>query len=72
VKITDVSVTLFTWDGIPATRYARQTGQFEGSSTLGLVTVHTDDGVDGHAFLGSASNGADREGPIVTKVLNPC
>ncbi len=71
MKITDVTLTLFTWDGIPATTYARHTGRFEGESTLGLVRVRTDEGVDGHAFLGNAANGADRDGGILVKVLKP-
>jgi hypothetical protein len=54
MKITDVSVTLFAWDDIPATQYGRHTGKFAGESDLGLVTIRTDQGIEGHAFLGSA------------------
>lgn len=44
MRIDDVSLTLFAWDGIPATSYGRHTGRFEGGSELGLLTVRTDGG----------------------------
>ena len=71
MKITDVSVTLFSWDGIPPTRYAAHTGRFSGSSRLGLVSVATDEGVEGHAFLGSASYAADLDAGGVVAKLKP-
>src|SRR4051812_34743248 len=57
MKITDVTVTLFAWPDIPATTYGRHTGRFSGESQLGLVTLRTDEGLEGHAFLGSAMRG---------------
>ena len=57
MKITDVSLTLFAWDDIPPTQYG-QHSKFAGSSALGLLRIRTDDGVEGNAFLGSASNSA--------------
>jgi L-alanine-DL-glutamate epimerase-like enolase superfamily enzyme len=71
MKIADVSLTLFAWDGIPATSYGKHTGTFKGTSTLGLLEVTTDDGVTGHAFLGSAFNPAELDGPMLIKVLKP-
>jgi L-alanine-DL-glutamate epimerase-like enolase superfamily enzyme len=71
MKIDEVSLTLFAWDDIPATRYGHHTGQFAGSSTLGLLTIRRDDGVEGHAFLGSAANGGDMDGPGLIKHLKP-
>jgi len=62
VKITDVTLTLFAWTDIPATTYGRHTGRFSGKSQLGLLTIKTDDGVEGHAFLGSAQRGAHMDG----------
>jgi len=47
MKITDVHLTLFAWDGIPATQYGRHTGTFSGASQLGLLTIETDDGIRG-------------------------
>ena len=58
MKIDDVTLTLFAWDDIPATKYGGHTAEFKGRSHLGLLTVKTDDGVEGHAFLGSASRSA--------------
>ena len=71
MKIDDVTLTLFAWDDIPATRYGSHTGQFSGSSQLGLLTIRTDDGVEGHAFLGSASFSADQDGTGLIKNLKP-
>jgi hypothetical protein len=61
MKITDVSLTLFAWDDIPPTQYGLHS-RFAGSSALGLLRIRTDDGVEGNAFLGSASNSATTDG----------
>ena len=37
MKITDVTVTLFAWDDIPATQYGSHAARFAGRSDLGLV-----------------------------------
>ena len=71
MKITDLTITLFAWDDIPSTRYAAHTGRFAGSSQLGLVTISTDQGVEGHAFLGSAYNSAQFDAPMLLHVLKP-
>ena len=71
MKITDVSLTLFAWDDIPPTSYAAHTGKFAGSSKLGLLAIATDQGITGHAFLGSAYYGADLDGPGLVKYLKP-
>lgn len=71
MKITDVTLTLFAWDGIPATSYGAHTGKFSGASQLGLLAIVTDQGITGHAFLGSAFNGADMDGPSLVRVLKP-
>src|SRR4029450_956569 len=70
MKITDVSLTLFAWDDIPPTRYGAHS-QFAGSSALGLLRIATDDGVEGHAFLGSASNSAAIDGQGLITHLKP-
>jgi L-alanine-DL-glutamate epimerase-like enolase superfamily enzyme len=69
MKITDVDLTLFAWEGIPPTRYG--TGTFGGRSQLGLVTIATDDDIRGHAFLGSAMRGANLDGESLVEVLKP-
>jgi L-alanine-DL-glutamate epimerase-like enolase superfamily enzyme len=71
VKITDVTLTLFAWTDIPATTYGRHTGRFSGKSQLGLLTVRTDEGVEGHAFLGSAQRGAHLDGESLIQFLKP-
>jgi len=71
VKITDVTLTLFAWDNIPATTYGRHTGKFGGRSQLGLLTLRTDEGAEGHAFLGSASRGAQYDAGSLMSALKP-
>jgi len=58
MKIVDVSVTLFSWPGLPAVRYGERNPVTRAESELGLVTLRTDDGVEGHSFLGSSIRGA--------------
>ena len=71
MKIVDVTLTLFAWPGIPPTMYGRHTGRFGGESQLGLLTLRTDDGLEGHAFLGSAMRGAHLDGGSLIEVLKP-
>jgi len=70
MKIDHVSLTIFTWDNIPATRY--HSGSFtQRDSNLGLLRVRTDAGHEGHAFLGSASNPASMDGPQLIRWIAP-
>ncbi len=69
--IDDVTLDLFAWDDIPATQYGLHTGTFGGQSRLGLLTVKTRDGIEGHAFLGSASRGAQMDGESLIHYLKP-
>lgn len=71
MKITDVTLTLFAWDDIPATSYGAHTGKFSGASKLGLLKIVTDQGLAGHAFLGSAFFPADSDGGSLIRVLKP-
>jgi L-alanine-DL-glutamate epimerase-like enolase superfamily enzyme len=71
VEIIDVTLTLFAWEGIPATTYNQHTGTFQGTSRLGLVRIVTDQGIEGHAFLGSSMYSADQDGPSLIKYLKP-
>ena len=71
MKISDVTLTLFAWPGIPPTTYGRHTGRFSGESQLGLLTLATDEGVVGHAFLGSAMRGAHLDAASLIEVLKP-
>ena len=68
MKITDVKIDLFTWHSEPW-----QTGvgtQFS-ESQLGLVSVETDGGITGNAFLGSLHSGADHHANGLVKFLKP-
>jgi L-alanine-DL-glutamate epimerase-like enolase superfamily enzyme len=71
VKITDVTLTLFAWKDIPVTSYGRHTGRFSGSSDLGLLTLRTDEGLEGHAFLGSAMRPASMDAQSLIRYLKP-
>lgn len=71
MRISDVTLTLFAWDGIPATSYGAHTGKFSGASQLGLLAITTDQGITGHAFLGSAFHAADMDGPGLIRNLKP-
>lgn len=71
MKIIDVTLTLFAWANIPATSYGAHTGRFSGDSKLGLLTLSTDEGITGHAFLGSAFYAADMDGASLIRYLKP-
>ena len=71
MKIINVTLTLFAWDDIPATSYGAHTGKFSGVSRLGLLTITTDQGIEGHAFLGSAFYPADMDGASLIRYLKP-
>ena len=74
MKITDVTITLFEWDGIPLTNYSAISGtlgNFGGKAMMGLVTVSTDDGVQGHSFLGTSSQGADFDAASLISIMKP-
>ena len=71
MKITDLTITLFAWPDIPATTYGRHTGRFSGQSDLGLVTIRTDGGLEGHAFLGSAQRPASQDAQGLIRYLKP-
>lgn len=71
MKITDVTLTLFAWENIPARQFGGHTGRIEGTSDLGLLTIRTDEGIEGHAFLGSSSRAASYDGGSLIKFLKP-
>ncbi|MDA8216124.1 MAG: hypothetical protein M0Z94_00750 [Dehalococcoidales bacterium] len=68
MKVTDLSLTLFTWES-PAWNVGIHS--FGGEVQLGLVTVSTDEGPEGHSFLGSSRQGADEFATPLMKVLKP-
>src|SRR5205814_4813873 len=71
MKITDVTLTLFAWESIPSTIYGHHTARPTGNSDLGLLRLVTDEGIEGHAFLGTSSNPASLDGPALIRFLKP-
>ncbi|MBI4639796.1 MAG: mandelate racemase [Candidatus Tectomicrobia bacterium] len=69
MKITDVTLTMVRWT-IEAGSYSRRL-RFGGEQELGVLTVHTDEVVEGHAFLGSASRGAQYDAEPLLTHLKP-
>ena len=70
MKITDVTATLFAWDGIPPTLYSERAAP-AARSELALVTVSTDQGVEGHAFLGASFRSAYLDVASLIRTLKP-
>src|SRR5690242_1088931 len=70
MKIDDVTLTIFAWDNIPVTIY-HQGATAASGSYLGLLRIRTDSGLEGHAFLGAATNPASMDGPQLIRSLKP-
>ncbi len=63
MRITNVKVDMFNWQS-----EAWKTGVgmcFGQTQQLGVVTVETDEGVSGNAFLGSSRKGANHYAPAL-------
>lgn len=71
MKITDVTVTLFAWDTMPAISYQGLVRKAGFQHDQGLVTIHTDEGVEGHAFLGKGVDPASSDAGNIVKYLKP-
>ncbi|MGE4335592.1 MAG: enolase C-terminal domain-like protein [Pigmentiphaga sp.] len=71
MRITNVTLRLFSWNGIPPTSYGVHTGAPVQESKLGLLAIETSEGLTGHAFLGSVSFPADIDGPSLIRFLKP-
>lgn len=71
MKIDAVDLTLFEWKDIPPTRYHPGSHSRGGESVLGLLSIRTDQGIDGHAFLGSATNPAETDAGALIRFLKP-
>ena len=61
MKITNVKVELFDWTTEPWK--TNDHTQFGSTVQLGVVTVETDQGINGNAFLGSSRVGANHHAP---------
>lgn len=63
VKITDVTVTIINWK---SERWRVGNSYSGGDKLLGVLTIDTDEGIQGHCFLGSSRQGADAHvGPLM-------
>jgi len=72
MKITNVSVTLWEWKDIPPTRYNKEIASASsGSTEMALVTIGTDEGIDGYGFLGSALYSGKKYAAYVVENLKP-
>jgi len=72
MRITDVSVTLWEWKDIPATRYTLTVASSRSRKTqMGLVRIRTDEGVTGHSFIGSALWSAQNDASFIVNTLRP-
>jgi len=71
MRITDLTVTLFAWRDLPATRYSHNNPPVAEGAGLGLVTVATDAGVTGHAFLGASYRSAVIDAEGLVHLLKP-
>jgi L-alanine-DL-glutamate epimerase-like enolase superfamily enzyme len=71
MKITDVTVTLFAWDTVPEIAYHGIHRAAGSAHDLGLVTIATDQGVEGHAFLGKGLDPASSDAVTLIRYLKP-
>ncbi len=68
MKITDLSMTVFEWK----TGAWRSGSHYSsGNSQLGVVTVTTDEGLEGHSFLGTSRQPASEFGPSLIGFIKP-
>jgi L-alanine-DL-glutamate epimerase-like enolase superfamily enzyme len=70
MKITDVSLTMFTWK-IPTQPATHRYSAPAGAREIAVITISTDEGVEGHAFLGASNRGADIDVPAILTYLKP-
>jgi len=72
MRITDVKVTVWEWKDIPPTRYTlRVKSAGTKSVEMGLVRILTDEGIEGHAFLGNALATLGNDGKMVVERFKP-
>jgi L-alanine-DL-glutamate epimerase-like enolase superfamily enzyme len=71
MKIDAVDLTLFAWDDIPPTRYTSGAQNQSGKSNLALLSIKTTSGIEGNAFLGSATNPAETDAGALIRFLKP-
>ncbi|MGY8994290.1 MAG: enolase C-terminal domain-like protein [Rhodospirillales bacterium] len=72
MKITNVTLTLFRWENLPEAKYMGGAGSAGREVQMGLVTITTDEGIEGHSFLGASMRGANLDGVSLIDKLKPC
>lgn len=70
MKITDLTLTLVRWD-TRAASYGGPRVSYGGVKQLGVLTIQTDEGVEGHSFLGSSRQGADVFAGPLMELIKP-
>jgi len=72
MRITDVKVTVWEWRDIPPTRYTLRVKSSGSRSThMALITIVTDEGIEGHAFLGSALGSLGNDAQMIIDRYKP-
>ena len=72
MKITDVKVTVWEWQDIPPTRYTLSVKSSGTRSThMALVRIITDEGIEGHAFLGNALSSLGNDANTIIERFKP-
>ena len=71
MKITDVTLTMFTWKVPSGIKSGSLQSPGYGTGEIAVVTISTDEGVEGHSFLGSAMRRASIEAPALLAYLKP-
>ncbi len=72
MKIVDVKITVWEWKDIPPTRYTLNVKSAGSRSThMALVKIITDEGIEGHAFLGSALSPLGNDASLIITRFKP-
>lgn len=71
MKIVDVTLTMFLWDGFSPVVYGPMVKSAATSSEMALVEIRTDEGVTGHAFLGASYSTAKADAQRFIDMLKP-
>jgi len=72
MKIVDVKITVWEWKDIPPTRYTLNVKSAGSRSThMALVKIITDEGIEGHAFLGSALSALGNDANLIITRFKP-
>jgi len=71
MKIVDVTLKMFLWDGFEPVVYGPNVRSSATSSEMGLVEISTDEGVSGYSFLGASYSSAKADAQRFIDVIRP-